>query len=379
MMRILWWTTRFWPDVGGVEVMGAALLAEMESRGHELAVVTGPQLSPDAEQAADGVRPPPGISIHRFPLLSPLAAADPAMLFEIRQEIETLISSFSPDLIHLHTLGPHAALCSWILERKTLPLLVTVQEAMLAELDLGTETLPGRLLRRADRVNCVSRFMADIVLEAVPEIASRCEVIPNSLPTPEPAPSELPFEPPVLLGLGRLVREKGFDLVLQALARILPTFPRTRLILTGDGPERGALEDLARSLKVAHAVTFAGALPPEGVPALLNQVTAAVVPSRCQEAFGLVALQAAQMGRPVIAARRGGLDEIVADRESGLLVEPGKPGSLADGMTAILEHPDFARRLGRQARRIAEKRFAWLQTVNRYHELYTRISKDDRT
>jgi glycosyltransferase involved in cell wall biosynthesis len=94
------------------------------------------------------------------------------------------------------------------------------------------------------------------------------------------------------------------------------------------------------------------------------------------EGFGLVALQAAQMGRPVVATRVGGVSEVVAHEESGLLVEPDDATSLAHAIESLLEDPERAKRMGRAARLRARMLFGWERHVDAYDELLQRLVRD---
>src|SRR5205823_3341202 len=125
-----------------------------------------------------------------------------------------------------------------------------------------------------------------------------------------------------VLAIGRLVHEKGFDILLRAyaLARQQAEFD-LRLVVAGDGPERPRLESLAAELELGAHVEWLGPTPRSAVPARFRDASIVCVPSR-QEPFGIVNLEAMAGGVPLIAARVGGVPEIVEDGVNGLLVEP---------------------------------------------------------
>jgi glycosyltransferase involved in cell wall biosynthesis len=125
---------------------------------------------------------------------------------------------------------------------------------------------------------------------------------------------------------GRLIRGKGLDVLLEALS--LTRDDTIRLEVAGDGPERRALEARAVTLGIANRVTFRGWV--SDLDALWSRCDVAVVPStEWIESFGMVAVEAMAAGRPVIAARNGGLAEIVMDGETGSLFEPGDARELS--------------------------------------------------
>jgi glycogen synthase len=174
--------------------------------------------------------------------------------------------------------------------------------------------------------------------------------------------------------LGRLKIRKGFDVALKAFASIAGRFPEARLVVAGDGPERPSLERQAAQLGIDGVVDFIGWVAPEDVPALVTNATVVVMPSR-HEPFGLVALDAALMARPIVASRVGGLMEVVTHGKSGLLVEPDDSAGLAEALAFLLENRDLAAEMGRIARRSAQTVFSWNRCVDGYDELYQKLAR----
>jgi len=156
------------------------------------------------------------------------------------------------------------------------------------------------------------------------------------------------------------------------LAFVRARLPTARLIIAGDGELRGDLERRAAALGVADAVELTGWVQPCDVPALLNRASVVVVPSRC-EPFGLVALEAGQMARPVVAFRVGGLPEIVADGRTGLLVDEGNSAALAAAILRLLLNPGEAAEMGRRARERA-KTFSAVRYADAFVALYRRLA-----
>jgi glycogen(starch) synthase len=169
--------------------------------------------------------------------------------------------------------------------------------------------------------------------------------------------------------VGRLVAEKGFDSVLPAFATVLNRFPTARLVIAGDGPERQRLIQQTIELGLGSSVEFLGSVPPETVPHLINAATLVVIPSK-SEGFGLVALEAALMARPVVAMRVGGLPEVVLDQKTGLLVEPDDQEGLAKAILLLLSHPQAAAAFGEAGRSRAKEIFSFERYVAAYDDLY---------
>jgi glycogen(starch) synthase len=210
------------------------------------------------------------------------------------------------------------------------------------------------------------------VRRLVPGIGRRSSCIYYGIPPPAEPPKPLKLHPPRLLCLGRLAPEKGFDVAITALPRVLRRFPDARLRIAGDGELRAALERLARERGVADAVRFSGWTDPAAVPALINEASIVWMPSRWEEAFGLVAAETALMARPIVATRVGGLPEVVLDGATGLLVDADAPDALARATLALLDQPERATRLGQAARARAARLFSLERYAEQYQALYER-------
>lgn len=366
MMRVLYWTQHFWPHVGGVEVQGTQFLPAMRHRGHEFVVVTSHGELPLPDTAVYE-----GIPVERFPFLSSLASADAGLVLDTSRRVARLKQRFRPDLVHLQFTDPSVFFHMRTVAAHQAPCLVTIGLALPTAPGTGqAQTLLGEALRSAAWVTAPSRAILDDARALVPDIADRSSVIHNALEWPDLPPTPLPREDPVLVCVGRVVDDKGFDLTVAAFALVLARVPGARLLIVGDGPARPALERQAAALGLSARVRFAGWVSPARVPELINEATVVVMSSRWREAFGLVALQAAQMARPVVATRVGGLPEVVLDGETGLLVPPEDPEELARAVTFLLEHPDEAARLGQTGRLRAERVFGWAHYVDTYDRLY---------
>ncbi len=228
-------------------------------------------------------------------------------------------------------------------------------------------------LRSANWVTANSdAVLADARLR-VPEIIPRSSRVYNGLETPTLAPAPLPFNEPRLLCLGRVSKEKGFDLALSAFGSLIKDFPNLRLDIAGDGPERRELELQAAKLGLSQVIQFVGGVDPERVPSLMNTATLVVMPSRCEEAFGLAALEPAFMARPVVATRVGGLPEVVRDGQTGKIVNKEDTRALAEAIASFLSRPGEAIKMGVAGRLRAQELFSLERYVNDYDALYHRL------
>jgi glycosyltransferase involved in cell wall biosynthesis len=170
-----------------------------------------------------------------------------------------------------------------------------------------------------------------------------------------------------VLALGRVVRRKGVDEVVEALREV----PDTELVVAGGppagvdllaDPELTRLRELARRMRVAGRVRFLGAVRRPDVPALIRSADA-VVCAPWYEPFGIVPLEAMSCGRPVVATAVGGMKDTVVDGETGLLVPPRDPKALGAALRALLADPQAVADLGAAGRRRVLSRYTWTKVA----------------
>jgi glycosyltransferase involved in cell wall biosynthesis len=198
------------------------------------------------------------------------------------------------------------------------------------------------VLRRARRIVVPSAYLAEIALRwGLDE--RRLEVLPNPAPADRPESAEkLPRG--TLVFAGRLTAQKGLATALDALVRV----PAARLVLLGDGPDRGSLEARAREAGLDGRVEFRGARPRADVLRALAGADAALLPSEWEN-LPHAAIEALAVGTPVVATAVGGVPEIVRDGENGLLVPPRDAGALAAAIERVVGDRRFRNRLAKAA------------------------------
>jgi 1,4-alpha-glucan branching enzyme len=202
-------------------------------------------------------------------------------------------------------------------------------------------------------------------------------VIPNGVDLAEFPPADPPPDPHRILFVGRLVPQKGVDVLVRAFGAVLRRHPGATLVIAGDGQQRLYLERLTRFLGVRQHVTFLGWQSRQDLAELYRTCAVTAVPSR-YEPFGLVALEAMASARPVVVSRVGGLAEIVDHEAAGFVVQAGDHLDLATRLAALLTDPNLARSMGIAARRRAEQ-FDWATIASRTIELYDSLPAERMT
>lgn len=372
-MRVLYWTEQVSPYIGGVEIITDHFLAAMARDGHELTVIAR-----KGELTLDGPSVPgTDIPVHYFGFKEAFVNNRLDRVASITRQIGALKARLKPDLIHLNFCGPSLIFHLRTLAACRAPTLMTLYA--LPEGEPAKTGVMARLFDAADWVVGPSQAVLDRTREWFPQITPRSSVVYNTLNLPALDPDPLPFDRPRLLCLGRMVPDKGFDLVVDALPAILRAAPDLRLTIAGDGTDTERLEQQAERLGVRERIEFLGWVAPPDVLGLINTSTIVVVPSRWYEPAPLVAIQAAHMGRPVVGARTGGIPELVLDRETGLVVDHEDSGAIAEAVTYLLRNPDQARRMGRNAQARARSVFGWQGCMDAYRALYRRLSATSRS
>ncbi len=308
-MRILVASYHFHPSIGGLEIASQTIADALAARGHELALVT-------ATEADDG-------RAFAYPVIRRPTAA--RLLGLVRDA----------ELVWHNHLSLHFA---WPLLARPRPWVVTHQTWLQAD---PAAPAPSERLRRLVLPRARNVAISRAVAEALPVPAT---VIPNPyrdalfVERPEVARDhELGFA-------GRLVSDKGCDLLLEALAGL---DGRPRLLILGEGPEEPALRRQAARLGLDDRVTFAGARRGAALVEQLNRCRILVVPSRWAEPFGIVALEGLACGCVVVGSDAGGLPDAIGP--AGLTFASGDAAQLRARLADLLDDPDRRAALRRAA------------------------------
>ena len=364
-MRILVFASSYGNIIGGGPVLAPLLTAALVQRGHEIVVIT--DRSPMTlleEELIDNVR------ILRMPFRRALSG-DFALIAALRRQMEQLKRSLQPDLIYIFSSGRGEILHHLTKTVHPVPMVVTLHDLFPAQ-RYAPEAVVGRNLRSAAWVAGCSEATTRWAVGHLPEIAGRASTILNALPTP-PARG-IRVDRKRLLFPGRLVAKKGADLALRAFAELLARHPDLGMDIAGDGPEANALQTLARELGIADKTVFHGGVSRCDLFDLMAGAHVVLVPSR-DEPFGLVALEAAHMARPVVAAAVGGLPEVVRHGRTGMLVPVDDAGALAAAAKTLIDDPGYADQLGAEAVGFARRDFKWSRFVDSYETLFLRIAQ----
>jgi glycosyltransferase involved in cell wall biosynthesis len=178
----------------------------------------------------------------------------------------------------------------------------------------------------------------------------------------------------ILLTQGRLVKEKGFDVTLKALALLIQAGVKVKLIIVGDGPELFSLKKLTAVLGLRDFVVFTGWVSQQSILALYAKCDIVLLPSVYPEPFGRGSIEAMSFGKPVVASRIGGIPEAIIDGVNGILIPAGDSDSMAEAVLRLVRDTCLKERMGQAALKILEQRFSSEEAVSQVIKLYTELS-----
>jgi N-acetyl-alpha-D-glucosaminyl L-malate synthase BshA len=372
-----------YPTYGGSGAVATELGIALAERGHEVHFITYRQ----------PFRLPsflPGVFFHevdvgRYPLFE-FPPYDLALAVHMHEVVRT----HGLQLLHCHYAIPHAT-SAWIAREM---LRETSEDVHLITTLHGTDiTIVGQdpsfyaitkfSIEKSDRITAVSEYLREETVRAFGCTGCDIGVIHNFI---DPDIYNRDKYPPVLkdqLGRSRsvLMHVSNFRAVkrVRDVVRVFAEVNKVKpsvLVMIGDGPDRPAAEEEARSLGVEGSVSFLGKL--DQIAPLLAASDLFLLPSQT-ESFGLSALEALASGVPVIGTKAGGLPEVIRDGETGVLCAVGDTAGMASAALAILENADRWSAMSRLAAADARKRFGREAIVSKYEALYQRSLSNGRS
>jgi glycosyltransferase involved in cell wall biosynthesis len=309
----------------------------------------------------------PGVFVHHLVPLWPGKSGYPTVVFRLREMLRHL----RPDLVHAHYLTSYGLLGVLAGVR---PLIVSMWGSDVLDFPFKSplhRRIVQWVLHRADMLMSTSEAMARTVK---PWLAAgqTVHVTPFGVDTTLFHPAAALAEDPIVIGTAvHLIERKRIDLMLRAVATIAarPGAPDLRVLIAGGGVEQPALERLAVELGLQDRIEWLGWCDDAALADAVRRFSLMVVPSR-QEAFGVVALEAAASGVPIVATRVDGFVESVAEGVSGVLVPPEDESALTAALTDLIADGEKRRAMGRSARDWVCRTYAWELTTARMERLY---------
>ncbi len=378
-MKIALFASRFFPHIGGVEEV-VRQMAHQERLHNEMPLILTNRWPKDlpAEEIFEG------IPLRRYNFRVPertwkqiggTILYGPSTLKNVCREVQ----EFGAEMLHVHCVSSNAYYAMKVRKRLRLPLVVTLHSEL--TMDAGqlfqrsefARSVMRSILKEADAITAVSQRTLDDAEEFYKTpFGNRASVIYNGIDSAEfEGGDAYPHPRPYMLGIGRLVPQKGFDVLLNAYAEANLT--SHDLILAGEGEERTALEELAQKLKIGERVHFLGRADRAKTLALFRGCNFLVLPSRADEGLPMVVMESLAAGKPVAASRAGGVPEAVIDGVTGLLVPKEDTAALANAIRRLAEDRPLRDRLAAGAAARAQS-FQWTEIAKQYADVYRAVA-----
>lgn len=373
------WEAQYGLKVGGITPHITALSEGFAKRGHEVHVFTrrGSWSDSDTIHGVHHQRVPEDYAGNIVEQMDRMCGAMADRFFDAEKRVGPF------DLLHCHDWHPVLAI-SAIKRRRSAPWVMTYHSTEWGRAGnrhpsdaIGHEIARREWLGGYEARECIvtSRNLWSEVrsLYQVPE--DKMHLIPNGTVAlkkavdPARVKRSLGLDPsaPVVLFVGRMTYQKGPDLLLEAVPRVLAAHPGVRFVFAGAGDLQGPCEARARELGVAHACRFLGYVDDATVRDLLNTCDLLCVPSR-NEPFGIVALEAWSCGKPVVGTEAVDLIHNFVDGIRAYV----QPESIAWCIRQVIDKPDVMREMGEKGRVRVEREYNWEAVLGRTLEVYRR-------
>jgi glycosyltransferase involved in cell wall biosynthesis len=366
------------PRSGGVEVYVAELARRLADRGDFLPIV----ITTDANSGAnEGPSDNGAIRIIRLGVTltasnSPLGVTWP---FQLRK----LFKDERVDIVNVHSPVPGLADAA-VMSAGDRPVVFTYHSGSMTK---GNKFIDPVLIQYERLVLPYLWSRSSAVVAVSPtSMASNwpaASVISPGVDIDRFVPGSRATQTPTVLYVGRIERSsrwKGIDVLIRAFAEVKRHLPDARLELVGDGDAVTEYRSLAHLFGLASSTSFRGTLNGEALVQAYRDASVVVLPSNSDaESFGMCLIEAMASGTPVVGSRIGGIPYVIEDGVSGLLVEPGDVGDLAQACIRVLTEPDLQQLLSSNGRCQAATRHPWCVTVEQYSDLFSRLLDPEKS
>jgi glycosyltransferase involved in cell wall biosynthesis len=350
---------------GGAETLMAAIASRLDPARFDVKIIALQGDGPVGQQLRNA-----GIPVT---LLRTGGGWDIRALLRLKRRL----AEEKPDIVHAHLLRANLLAC---LTRSN-HAVVWHEHGTGEWLNPAARLLERQLMTRSQSVIAISKNVRDNLAARVPSMASRISILPNAIDTSKvnaASPAEkyrlrqttwgLGQEHLVVGYVGRLDDKfKGISFLLKSIAQMKPSMPQLRLLIVGDGNDRGSLEQLTDQLGIKDSVIFTGSR--SDLEQIYPSFDVLALPS-LSEGFGIVLLEAMAHGVPVVASRVGGIPEVVMDHETGLLVPPADSKALSRALEDLLRDPERRNSMGQKGLTHVKTNYDLRNIIPKFEQIY---------
>jgi glycosyltransferase involved in cell wall biosynthesis len=375
LLKILRVTNDLYPDVvGGIPLHAHHLCRDLSRRGYYTTVLTCTKGNHRYEKREEGY----GV-IHHKTFFSPLGNSFSPSIFRTLLKIKD-----DYDLIHAHChLFFSTIMASLVRRFGSPPLIITTHGIMSASASdwfnmLYMKNVGKWVLKSADRIICYTQMEKDKLVDMLKIDSEKISVIPNGVDTdlfhPDPDTDKRSNQSNAItiLWVGRFVRGKGVDYIIQAAKILVKECPNLKILLVGDGPSKGKIKGLIEKFDLNKNVIINENIANENMPGVYQKSDMFVLPS-LNEGVPKTLLEAMACGKPVVISDFPHLEELI--KNAGLMFPKGDVRALANSIMRLTRDKELAKELGNNGRKKIVEGHSWESTVSKTIELYEEVAE----
>jgi len=361
------------PYPGGVEVVVEKLSTQLADQNVDVTIFTLDSGDEPQLVNSDRIRVHRASTIDLTEVIGLQSQFSPASFTELHSLIETV----DPDIVHIHNRFFFTSLTT-----ATLNALNQIDAPLIATLHLGKldevgglsglvarvyeQTVARAIFSQCDRIITVSEAVANHA-QSIGISSDSISVVPNGVDPNEFSPSSKTDSGPSVLFVGRLIQNKGPQILLEAAPKVINSCPETEFSFVGTGPLEESLQSRAQELGISENVHFKGYV--ESVAVEMKSADVFCRPST-SEGMPLTLLEAMASALPAVVTPVAGVPEIVEDGQSGILVPTEDPDSTADNIITLLKNPFLRETIGTTARDYVVQEHSWDRRTERIKQIY---------
>jgi len=308
----------------------------------------------------------------RLPVIPKLTFLIKIVLFK------RLLKKIKPDIIHVHQLGSFGVLFGLTNYH---PMIVSTWGSDI--IDDNPRTKLGKkkreVLLRADLITATSNFLLRETEKFIGE-TKKIEVVPFGVNVTQfnPKMYRNNHSDRVIIGFAKYLKPiYGVDILIQAFKKLSNKFDNVELVIAGEGEQELTLKTMVKDLGLEKKIKFVGWVRQEEMPKFLSGIDIFVMPTIVSESFGVAALEASAMELPVVASNIGGIQEVIKDRNTGILVEPKDVKGIARAIAKLVSNASLRNRIGKAGRKFVEENYSWQKSARKMEQLYLSLLEEE--
>ncbi|MHA2054464.1 MAG: glycosyltransferase [Candidatus Hodarchaeales archaeon] len=289
-------------------------------------------------------------------------------------KLKSIINKLKPDILHAHFASSYGFLASFVNHPRKILSVWGYDIIGFPQRNLIQHGMIMKSLKSAHYITATGYFLKS-VLDSMNIKETPIDIIPFGVDQNVFSYKERVSPKEIRIGIAKHLEDQyGVHVLIEAFKLLLKKHDNIRLLIAGTGGKEMRYKQLVEKYKLGDKIEFVGEIEYAEMPAFLNSLDIATMPSiNDNESFGVAALEASATGLPVVATRVGGIPEVVLHGESGFLAEKKNPDQLAEYIGMLIRDPNLRRKMGIAGRKMVEQKYRWEDNLKAMHNLYEKI------